>query len=282
MPNNLLTAIISIAKFKNNDLNKYSSTYLNRINATGERLEFFIKDAISGSLKLKQDKKDAKHRKVFSYLGNQNNPPDMIVSKGDAFEIKKIENPFSSLALNSSPPKDRLYTSDPRLTGACRNCEPWKEKDLFYAIGCSRKGFLKYLFFVHGLCYAAEKSIYQNVHEPLKKEITSLLSSKNIEAGDTVELGKVRRVDPLGITELRIRGMWSIQNPIKAFSYVYRLDESKSFSLAALMTSKKYASFPANDIKALESNKSVKVEKVSVKSPNNPAIMLDSRLIRLV
>ena len=44
MPNNLLTAIISIAKFKNNDLNKYSSTYLNRINATGERLEFFIKD----------------------------------------------------------------------------------------------------------------------------------------------------------------------------------------------------------------------------------------------
>ena len=41
--------------------------------------KFFIKDSLAGSLDLPQNRKDAAYSKVFSYLGNQNNPPDMII-----------------------------------------------------------------------------------------------------------------------------------------------------------------------------------------------------------
>ena len=117
-----MNAIINIAKFKNNNLKQYSSTYLNRINAVGELLEFYIKDSISGSFTKKQEDRELEYSKVFSYLGNQNNPPDLIIKGGDAFEIKKIEGKNRVIALNSSYPKDKLYISDQRITGACRNC----------------------------------------------------------------------------------------------------------------------------------------------------------------
>src|SRR4030042_2446321 len=137
MSANILTAISSIASFKNNNLKSYSSTYLIRINAVGEQLEFFVKDAIANSFTLPSDKKDKAYSDVFSYLGNQNNGPDIIINEGDAFEIKKIENTSAALALNSSPPKDVLLSSDIRITDACRKCEKdlWKQKDLFYVIG---------------------------------------------------------------------------------------------------------------------------------------------------
>jgi hypothetical protein len=281
MGNNAISAILNIAKFHNNNLKVYSSTYLNRINAVGEQLEFYVKDSLANSFKLSQNKKDFAYSKVFSYLGNQNNPPDMILKKGDAFEIKKIESPTSSLALNSSPPKDRLYSSDPRITESCRKCEQWSVKDLFYVIGYAKKGILNYLFFVHGLCYAADKSIYEKIHEPLKKEITSILDSRGLESGKTIELGKVKKVDPLGRTELRIRGMWSIKNPINAFSGICKLDKSKKFSLFSLIKKDKYDSFPPKDIEMLEKTKSIKVEDVEIKDPNNLAKNLDAKLIRI-
>jgi len=123
MANNILSAINNIVSFKTYDLRGYASTYLIRINAVGEQLEFYIKDAIANSLKLPQYEKEIVYAKVFSYLGNQNNPPDMIIKNSDAFEVKKIESPRSSLALNSSPPKDKLLSSDIRITNTCRNCE---------------------------------------------------------------------------------------------------------------------------------------------------------------
>ena len=43
--------------------------------------------------------------KEFSYLGNTNNPPDMMLRSGDAIEVKKIESSTSALALNSSATK---------------------------------------------------------------------------------------------------------------------------------------------------------------------------------
>src|SRR3989344_4160831 len=140
--NNILSAISNIVSFGTYNLKSYASTYLIRINAVGEQLEFYVKDAIADSLKLSQDKKETAYAKVFSYLGNQNNPPDMIIKNSDAFEIKKIENAKSSLALNSSPPKDKLLSSDIRITNACRNCEKdkWTEKDLFYIVGNAING----------------------------------------------------------------------------------------------------------------------------------------------
>lgn len=73
--------------------------------------------------------------KFFSYLGNQNNPPDVILKGGDAIEIKKIQSKSSAIALNSSYPKNKLYSNDPRITKACKNSEVWKVKDMIYVIG---------------------------------------------------------------------------------------------------------------------------------------------------
>ena len=284
MSNNILRAILNIVGFENNDLKSYASTYLNRINAVGEQLEFYIKDAIASSFKLSQSQKQINYSKVFSYLGNQNNPPDIIIKNSDAFEIKKIETPYATIALNSSPPKDKLRAEDIRITDACRNCEnlAWKEKDLFYIIGNAKKGVLKSLFFVQGTCYAADHKIYEKVHEPIKTGVTKILDSLNLEGGETVELGKVRRVDPLGITELRIRGMWGIENPLKVFEELCPLNEENNFNLFALIKKDKYLSFPKEDIKEIESNKKIQIKDVKVNDPNNPAKLIEAKLISFV
>ncbi len=283
MANNILRAILNIASYRNNNLKSYASTYLNRINAVGEQLEFYIKDAIASSFKLPQNKKEEEYAKVFSWLGNQNHPPDIIIKNSDAFEIKKIESLKSALALNSSPPKNKLLADDIRITADCKKCDGgnWKEKELFYVIGNAKGGIVNYLFFVHGTCYAAEHKVYEEVHAPIKKEVDSVLDSLGLEKGETVELGKVKRVDPLGITELRIRGMWSIENPINIFKDLCKLKDNK-FNLFAILRKEKYLSYPKDDIKEIESNKDISVKDVKIKDPNNPAKLVEAKLITLV
>jgi hypothetical protein len=280
MESNLLRAILNISSFRNNDLKSYSSTYLIRINAVGEQLEYYVKDALASSFEFPHNKKKERYSEVFSWSGNQNNPPDFIVKGGDAFEVKKLESLGGSLALNSSPPKNMLRSTDIRITGDCRQCDggKWKEKDIFYTIGSAKKGKMRYLFFVHGRCYAANHSVYDKIHEPIKKEVGSAIENLGFETNNTVELGKVKRVDPLGITELRIRGMWSIQNPLRVFEDHCGLGNNK-FQLFALLTKEKYLSYPPEDIKALEAKKDISIEDIEVCDPNNPAKMLKSKLI---
>jgi len=280
----ILSAINNIVSFGNFDLRNYASTYLIRINAVGEQLEFYIKDAIANSFNLSHEKRENSYARVFSYLGNQNNPPDMIIKNGDAFEIKKIENQKSSLALNSSPPKDKLLATDERITNACRNCEPdpWAEKDLFYVVGHVNGGKIKYLFFIQGTCYAADHTIYQKIHDPIKKEVGSIIDSLGLEKGETIEIGKVKKVDPLGITELRIRGMWQIQNPLKVYENFCKIENDKKFYLFALMTKEKYNSYPdihRNNLEKIVEN-SFSINDIKIKSPNNPAKLLDAKLIK--
>ncbi len=281
MAPNILTAINNIVAFGSNDLKSYASRYLIRINAIGEQLEYYTQDAIADSFKLSQDKKEEAYSKVFSYLGNQNNPPDMIIKNGDAYEIKKIESPKSALALNSSPPKDKLLSSDIRITSACKNCESeeWSEKDLFYVIGHATKGEIRYLFFVQGTCYSAKHEVYDRIHMPIKEEVDSVLDSLNLEKGKTVEIGKVKRVDPLGITELRIRGMWQIQNPLRVYENLCEVKDKEKFHLFTLMKKEKYNSFPKEDRKTIENNGDISVKDIKIKDPNNPANMIEAKLI---
>lgn len=284
MPPNILSAIRNIAEFGSNDLRNYSSTYLIRINAVGEQLEYYVKDAICGSFTLAQKDREEKCRQVFSLLGNQNNPPDAIIRGGDAFEIKKIQSLASSIALNSSPPKDRLHRDDPRVTHACRICEGgnWDSKEMFYVVGSTQSNKIKYLFFVHGRCYSAERNVYERIATPLKKGIDELVGTLGIEgSSETVELGRINRVDPLGITNLRVRGMWMIENPLKVFSYIYKFDSKRTFSLITLMLKGKFNSYPTEDRDAIRNNDRIQLRDVQVKNPNNPAEMLDAELITL-
>ncbi len=75
---NIINAIINLVKKSNIKLdNSYNGN--NSVNNMGEALENYIKNLFSDG---KED--------VFSWGGNQNNPPDAILKGGDAIEIKKL------------------------------------------------------------------------------------------------------------------------------------------------------------------------------------------------
>ena len=275
---NIIDAIINIVKTPIVELKEYSISH-NRANSMGEALEEYVKDIFSGTLfETDKNKRMEIISEVFSYLGNTNNPPDSILRGGDAIEVKKIENKSSSLALNSSYPKAKLYSNSSMITDACRNCEEWKEKDIIYAIGTCEKNKLTSLIFVYGEDYAAENKIYENVKNKIKLGIETI---NGLEFSETNEIGRVNRVDPLGITYFRIRGMWGIENPVKVFDYIYKKDDSKQFNFMALINEDKYLSFSnTKELEDLEKeNKSLEIKDVRIKNPNNPAQLKKAKLI---
>ena len=275
---NIIDAIINIVKNPILELKKYSISH-NRANSMGEALEEYIKDVFSGTLFEKDKNKRMKIiSEVFSYLGNTNNPPDSILRGGDAIEVKKIENKSSSLALNSSYPKAKLYSNSSMITDACRSCEKWEEKDIIYTIGTCEKNKLTSLIFVYGEDYAAENKIYENVKNKIKLGIETI---NDLEFSETNEIGRVNRVDPLGITYFRIRGMWGIENPVKVFDYIYKRDDSKQFNFMALINEDKYLSFSnTKELEDLEKeNKNLEIKDVRIKNPNNPAQLKKAKLI---
>ncbi|PHI13226.1 NgoPII family restriction endonuclease [Fusobacterium polymorphum] len=275
---NIIDAIINIVKNPILELKEYSISH-NRANSMGEALEEYIKDVFSGTLFEKDENKRMEIiSEVFSYLGNTNNPPDSILRGGDAIEVKKIENKSSSLALNSSYPKAKLYSNSSMITDACRSCEKWEEKNIIYTIGTCEKNKLTSLIFVYGEDYAAENKIYENVKNKIKLGIETI---NGLEFSETNEIGRVNRVDPLGITYFRIRGMWGIENPVKVFDYIYKRDDSKQFNFMALINEDKYLSFSnTKELEDLEKeNKNLEIKDVRIKNPNNPAQLKKAKLI---
>lgn len=278
---NILKALRNIAEYPITDIVAlYKSS--NRANNMGDALEFYIKDIFCGSHDIQDEyTKNEIYSQNFSYLGNQNNPPDIIIRNGDSIEVKKIESFNSGLALNSSYPKAKLYANSPMITSKCKNCENWSIKDIVYIVGVSQNNKLKALWLVYGNCYAADKEIYERIKNKISNGITEL---EGVEFSETKELGRVNKVDPLGITYLRIRGMWGIDNPISVFRYITGINRNDNFTVNAIMLNEKYISFPKADrenLEALDGNLLV-IKDVKIKSPNNPADLLDAKLIRMV
>ena len=274
MKTNILKGIINLIDNNLYSLKKYKTmTYKIRINNTGEALENLIKEMLLNSFNLNEAEKIQKQSEYFSYLGNQNNPPDLIIRNGDAFEIKKIESNEGSIALNSSFPKDKLYRNSNMITSACRNAEEnWEEKDICYVIGCIDKDEnMRSLWFIYGTCYAAKPEIY----DIIKKKITNSIQDLGIELSETNEIAKIKKVDPLGITDLRVRGMWGIKHPSKVFEYVTK--KTMKANLKVLMLAEKYNSFDEGE--RVEINKRAKVGEVKIHDPNNPANLLNAILI---
>ena len=120
--------------------------------------------------------------------------------------------------------------------------------------------------------------MYERIKDTISTGITTI---QNVEFTETNELGKVKKVDPLGITDLRIRGMWHIENPTKIFNYIYEYDETKSFQLICLMKKVKYESMPLADRQILENldNPNVSVSDVRIKNPNNPVQLMDGKIL---
>ncbi len=274
---NILEAIANIV---NNTVleirNHYSGR--NRVNNVGEALENFIKDAFANSIQIvTETDRLKKHNEVFSWLGNQNHPPDIMIKGGDAIEVKKTQSANSDLALNSSYPKSNIKSDSPMITKECKNCEIWTEKDLIYCVGHTTDESINSLWFVYGNIYAAKHETYEIIKQKITDGINEI---PNVELAETNELGRVNRVDPLGITNLRIRGMWQIQNPRRVFNYLH-IPSSNVFEMVAIIPTMKYNSFPSESKSRIENlgNKTLSIRDVQVKDPNNPANLIDAKFI---
>jgi len=273
---NILEAIINIV---NNPVVAIRNHYTgrNRANNVGEALELFVKDAFANTIQ-EQDQqiKNTKFNQIFSWLGNQNHPPDIMIRQGDAIEVKKTQSQNSDLALNSSYPKSNIQSNSNMITQECRTCENWTEKDLIYCVGHTTDDTIKSLWMVYGNIYAAKHETYQIIKQKITDGINEI---PNVELAETNELGRVNRVDPLGITNLRIRGMWQIQNPRRVFNYLHTTGEN--FELFAVIPTNKYNSFPTDSKHRIENlgNPKLSIADVQVKDPNNPANLINAKLI---
>lgn len=193
MNNNILDAIKNLVENPILDIREYGVTR-NRANSMGAALEEYIKDLFAGTIGLDGEERLEKISRVFSYSGNQNNPPDFMIRGGDAIEVKKIESMNSSLALNSSYPKYKLFSNSTMITEACRRCENWEEKDIVYAVGVvPTNNRIKQLSFIYGMDYAANDEVYTRIKDSISSGVNRL---PDIEFGTTNELARINRVDP--------------------------------------------------------------------------------------
>jgi len=256
----------------------------NRINNKGDAFEFYIRDLFCNTFSLAAwEEKDEIYSQNFSFLWAQNSPPDLIIKWSDALEIKKMESVSGDIALNSSYPKDKLHRNDSRINAQCRWCDgaSWQEKDFIYTIWTiPAGGKLKVLWFVYGDCYAASQDTYENIFNPVRGAI---IKTPWIIFSKTNELARVNSIDPLGITCLRVRGMWHIKHPIKVF-WDSLIDKTATLSIYAIVSEDKYRSFPQKDIVALEElakkEPRLKIKDIKIKSPNNTAVLINAKLIQ--
>ena len=278
---NILKAIYSIIHQAERTINNNDHPQHNRMNEMGGALEKYMKDAFSGTFQVAEQERNRIYNGNFSWLGNQNNPPDFMIRNGDAIEVKKIESLNADLALNSSYPKSILRSDNPMITKNCRDCEDWNTKDIIYSIGCVNDTTLRSLWMVYGSIYAAESGIYERIRSTISTGINSI---PDVEFAETKELGRVNSVDPLGITNLRIRGMWSIQNPRKVFEYIQSQQDDVAFELASLIPNDKYESFDDESRLLLDelTIEGFTISDVQVRDPNNPANLIETKLIRYI
>ncbi len=281
MNSNILKAIINLVDTPHYKLKETYQENHNRANSMGDALEEYIKDIFSGTYNI-QDQKERleKISNVFSYLGNNSNPPDAMLKNGDAIEVKKIENNNSALALNSSYPKHKLYANSNMISASCKNAEKWDEKDIIYAVGVVDNTKLLNLSFVYGLDYCASEETYTKIKTKIKDGVECI---PGVEFAETKELGRVNKVDPLGITYLRVRGMWGIENPWTVFNYIYKKDTTKEFNFFALISKEKYIKFSNEDRsnfeKFVNDKESLHMDEVKIKNPDNPAKLKEAYLI---
>lgn len=274
---NIINAIMNLVE---NPVTKLVNYYQgkNRANNAGDALEEYVKDIFANSFELLETERLERINAIFSYLGNNSNPPDAMLKAGDAIEVKKIENDNATLALNSSYPKHTVLASSPMISSACKTAENWTEKDIIYVVGVVKQDCLKHLCMVYGLDYCASDECYSRIKNTIKNGVESI---PDVEFTESKELGHINKVDPLGITYMRVRGMWGIDNPWKVFSYVYTRDMSKKFTFMCIINETKWNSFD-NTAELLSLTKHIpelSITDVRVKNPDNPAQLNNAKLI---
>lgn len=268
---NIIDAILFACHKVENEIGKGENSR-NRANAMGEGLELYLKDIFSG-----YDSGNRKecHDSEFSYGGNKNNPPDIMIKNGGAaIEVKKIESFTSDIQLNSSHPKDKLYSSSTLITNACRNADggKWTERDMIYAIGVVNNSKVRSVLMFYGEDYCANSEVYEKAQIAVKDAVAGI-STLDIDTS-TKELGRVVKVDVLQRAYMRVRGMWIMKNPFNVFLSKDEIDKAKQveFSIIAILNERKInelGNFAELESFAENSNGKMKIDDIEILDPNN-------------
>jgi len=82
----ILKAFLNIVNNNKININTLKSGN-NRANNMGDGLEAFIKDMFAGTInETNEQSKLSKFTQIYSYNGNKNNPPDLILKNSDAIK----------------------------------------------------------------------------------------------------------------------------------------------------------------------------------------------------
>jgi len=243
----------------------------------GDDLEEFVRNAYADAVDpaLSDDERRRRYERTFAWLGNSSNPPDLLLRGGDAVEVKKVGAASRTIQLNSSHPKDRLWADDPKVASGAVAAEPWVWRDIAYWIGTVTGRRLEGLWVVFGDVFCARKETYTRVSDHISAAVAEVAG---LEHGRTQELGRLNRVDPLGLTTLRVRGMWVIGHPAQIFRSLPDADERPRLRL--LCRSEKYSSFAAPAREQVEggSDGFSSVE-ITVPDPDDPARSITARYV---
>ena len=268
----------------------------NSAQAQGSKFEDFVKDILCGVRASDSHGRAKIFETHLAYQGSANYPPDAMYrggDSGDAFEAKKTENiNLSTLDLNSSHPYSHLTSDLSRLASEAKNCEVWKQRDIFYVIGNVQKTKPKgnWMWMVQGSLFAADLETYRNFEKEIKSHIEIAIKSKGLVPGETNELGRINSVDLLEITDLRVRGMWHIESPTKLFRGLSGIKESPSDGLVVhcLMRKSKWESLLLNKSQQSKNfwqnqkKNNFQLVDLTVPDPDNSKGVVDTKLIRVV
>lgn len=257
---------------------------------SGKAFEVYCKDWLSLLRPGDVTDRISTYDRAFSYQGADNNPPDVMFrggDNGDSFEFKKTESASAAIALNSSSPKDVLHANGSELLQECVNCEEWSKRTFYYVIGHIKKKsqLVNSLWVVDGRFMSAKHESYDTVFDALQQLVTNFVTTNNLKRIKSVELGRLRRIDPLDKTVLRVRSMWELESPVKMFKNVTGIQINKNKSvLHALILKERWNQYPESSRDALNAlvntNGFTLLDFASIPSPNDPNNMLSGKLIR--
>lgn len=282
---NFLDAIINLKSYVKYNLKDYKGFASNKIQAEGDALEKFIRSLFIGDFDkvsaLSEEDSDIVLNKLFDWQGEANHIPDAILKSSDAIEIKKIQSISGMIPLNSSFPKDYLFQED--LSKSCsKKVDDFDKKDIVYVIGSLKKDtlLLRYVWMVYGNCISADRKVYKELYDVIKEPIEKLRDSgKYNMTEDSRELGRFKEIDPLKRSNMRVRNMFELENPIKSFSSIITNDKKADFQCFFLCLTSKYNSFNEESRNKIEGEENLKVSNVQIPDPNDKSKTLDAKLI---
>ncbi len=256
----------------------------------GKPFEVYCKDWLSQTPPGNNAIRVNHYNAAFSYLGSDNNPPDVMFkggNNGDAFEFKKTETPSAALPLNSSYPKNELTITSPGLLATCISCEPWTTRTFYYVVGniASNSDRVMSLWVVDGKLMADTQQRYASVFSGLQQSVTGFITQNSLSRINSKELGRVRGIDNLDKTVLRVRSMWELETPQRTFEHLpgVGIDPSKSV-LHALILDGRWNLYPITSRQAIQNLAGTTGFSLTnfhnVPDPSNAKKTLSGKLIR--